>query len=73
MGPQRCCRMPPRSSRARIAKRWYVPMTRGRHTNQAFIGLRGEDTAVELLARCLATDWIDQPAHARRLHVTAAA
>ena len=35
-------------------------------TNDAFIALHGEDTAVDVFARCIATDWIDQPAHARR-------
>ncbi len=52
--------------RATDVRNLYVPMTCGRHTNDAFIALHGEDTAVDVFARCLTTDWIDQPAHARR-------
>jgi conjugative relaxase-like TrwC/TraI family protein len=44
----------------------YVPMTRGRDTNEAFITVTGEQTAVDVFSRCLALDWIDQPAHTRR-------
>jgi conjugative relaxase-like TrwC/TraI family protein len=44
----------------------YVPMTRGRETNEAFITVTGEQTAVDVFAHCLALDWIDLPAHTRR-------
>jgi conjugative relaxase-like TrwC/TraI family protein len=44
----------------------YVPMTRGRDTNEAFITVTGEQTAVDVFAQCLALDWIDQPAHTRQ-------
>jgi conjugative relaxase-like TrwC/TraI family protein len=48
----------------------YVPLTRGRSSNVAFVATTGEDTAVDLLSRCLTTDWIDQPAHTRRAELT---
>jgi conjugative relaxase-like TrwC/TraI family protein len=44
----------------------YVPMTRGRETNEAFITVTGEQTAVDVFAQCLGLDWIDQPAHTRQ-------
>ena len=44
----------------------YVPMTRGRDTNEAFITVTGEQTAVDVFAQCLALDWIDEPALTRR-------
>jgi conjugative relaxase-like TrwC/TraI family protein len=44
----------------------YVPMTRGRETNEAFITVTGEQRAVDLFGQCLALDWIDHPAHTRR-------
>lgn len=44
----------------------YVPLTRGRHSNHAYVATAGEDTALDVLVRCLTTDWIDHPAHARR-------
>jgi conjugative relaxase-like TrwC/TraI family protein len=44
----------------------YVPMTRGRDTNEAFITVTGEQSAVDVFAQYLALDWIDQPAHTRR-------
>jgi conjugative relaxase-like TrwC/TraI family protein len=44
----------------------YVPMTRGRHSNEAFVVIEGEETARDVLAQALARDWIDQPAVARR-------
>jgi conjugative relaxase-like TrwC/TraI family protein len=43
----------------------YVPMTRGRESNEAFITATGEQTAVDVFAQCLALDWIDRPAHTR--------
>lgn len=44
----------------------YVPMTRGRHSNEAFVVIDGEETARDLLAQAVTRDWIDQPAAARR-------
>jgi conjugative relaxase-like TrwC/TraI family protein len=44
----------------------YVPMTRGRRSNEAFVVLDGEDTARDVLAQALARSWIDQPAVALR-------
>ncbi len=44
----------------------YVPMTRGRDTNEAFITVTGEQTAVDVFAQCLALDWVDLPAHTRQ-------
>jgi hypothetical protein len=44
----------------------YVPMTRGRHSNEAFVVIDGEQTAIDVLAQALARDWIDEPAVARR-------
>ena len=44
----------------------YVPMTRGRHSNEAFVVLEGEETARDVLAQALSRSWIDQPAVARR-------
>ncbi len=44
----------------------YVPMTRGRKTNEAFVVTRGEQTAVDVLGESLARDWIDRPAVAIR-------
>ncbi len=43
----------------------YVPMTRGRQSNEAFITTTGEQSAVDVFAQCLTLDWIDQPAHIR--------
>jgi hypothetical protein len=44
----------------------YVAMTRGTHTNEAFIAVRGEERARDVFERCAATDWIDRPAHIRQ-------
>ncbi len=41
-------------------------MTRGSGMNEAFMVFSGEQTAVEVFAQSIATDWIDLPAHARR-------
>ncbi len=43
----------------------YVPLTRGRHHNDAYITTTGEQTAVDLFAESIARSWIDQPAIAR--------
>ena len=48
----------------------YVPLTRGRSSNLAFVATTGEDAAADVLSRCLTTDWIDQPAHTRRAELT---
>jgi hypothetical protein len=50
----------------------YVPLSRGRESNMAFVATTGEVTAVDVLTRCLTTDWIDQPAHTRRAELTGA-
>ncbi|MCP4385402.1 MAG: hypothetical protein GY798_28985 [Hyphomicrobiales bacterium] len=44
----------------------YVPLTRGRHHNDAYITTTGEQTAVDGLADSIARSWIDQPAIARQ-------
>lgn len=44
----------------------YVPLTRGRHHNDAYITTNGEQTAVEVFAGSIARSWIDQPAIARQ-------
>ena len=44
----------------------YVPMTRGRQSNEVFVALQGEQTAVDVVAQALVKDWIDEPAVARR-------
>jgi len=44
----------------------YVAMTRGTATNEAFMVVIGEQTAADVFAQSIATDWIDLPAHARR-------
>ena len=43
----------------------YVPMTRGRDSNHAYIAMDGEDTATDVFARYITNDWIDLPAHQR--------
>ena len=45
----------------------YVPLTRGRTTNEAFVALNDERTAAEVIAEAVARTWIDQPATALRL------
>ena len=44
----------------------YVPMTRGRHSNQAYVVVEGDDSPADTFARNITNDWIDQPAHQRR-------
>ena len=44
----------------------YVPMTRGRQSNEVFVALQGEQTAVDVVGQALVRDWIDEPAVARR-------
>lgn len=43
----------------------YVPMTRGREANDAYIAVTGEQTAVDVFADSIGRNWIDEPAHAR--------
>jgi hypothetical protein len=43
----------------------YVPMTRGRESNHAYLTIEGEDTAADVFSRYLTNDWIDLPAHQR--------
>lgn len=45
----------------------YVPLTRGRTSNEAFVVLNDERTAAEVVAEAVARTWIDQPATALRL------
>lgn len=44
----------------------YVPLTRGRHDNDAYITTTGEDSAVDVFAAAIGRSWIDQPAIARQ-------
>jgi len=44
----------------------YVPMTRGRHHNDAYVVTDGEQTAVDVFAAAVTQSWIDQPALARQ-------
>ncbi|MFT7475364.1 MAG: conjugative relaxase-like TrwC/TraI family protein [Verrucomicrobiales bacterium] len=44
----------------------YVPMTRGRHHNDAYIVTNGETTATEVFTNSIANNWIDRPAVARQ-------
>ena len=44
----------------------YVAMTRGRASNEALVVTTGEQTAADVIAHCITTDWIDRPALARR-------
>ena len=52
--------------RATDVRNLYVAMTRGTASNEAFIVTNGEETALDVFTRCITTDWIDRPAHARR-------
>jgi hypothetical protein len=45
----------------------YVPLTRGRTSNEAFVVLNDERTAAEVVAEAVARTWVDQPATALRL------
>lgn len=44
----------------------YVPMTRGRESNEAFVVIRGEETPADVVAEALTRSWIDRPAIAVR-------
>jgi hypothetical protein len=50
----------------------YVPMTRGRESNEAFVVLRGEETPADVIAEALSRSWIDWPAVAVRADLTPA-
>ena len=52
--------------RATNVRNLYVPMTRGRSTNEVFVATTGEQTALDVVAQSIATDWIDRPALARQ-------
>lgn len=52
--------------RATDVRNLYVPMTRGRSTNEVFVATTGEQTALDVVAQSIATDWIDRPAIARQ-------
>lgn len=45
----------------------YVPLTRGRTTNEAFVVLHDERTAADVVAEAVVRTWVDQPATAVRL------
>ena len=47
----------------------YVAMSRGTGTNEAFIVTIGEQTPADVFAQAIGTDWIDLPAHARRVEL----
>jgi ATP-dependent exoDNAse (exonuclease V) alpha subunit len=44
----------------------YTPMTRGRHTNHAYVVADENQTAIDVLTQAIARDWIDRPAVERR-------
>ena len=44
----------------------YTPLTRGRHTNHAYVAVDDNQTAADVLTQALGRDWIDHPAIARR-------
>ncbi|MCB0989545.1 MAG: relaxase domain-containing protein [Acidimicrobiales bacterium] len=48
----------------------YVPMTRGREHNSAYIVTTGEQTPADVFAESIARSWIDQPALARQTELT---
>jgi len=52
--------------RATDVRNLYVPMTRGRSTNEVFVATTGEQTALDVVAQSIGTDWIDRPALARQ-------
>ncbi|HUP69656.1 MAG TPA: AAA family ATPase [Acidimicrobiales bacterium] len=50
----------------------YVPMTRGRHSNDTFVVTDGQRSAIDVLGEALAREWIDEPAIVRRDQLSAA-
>ncbi len=53
------------ADRATDVRNLYVAMSRGCEINEAFFGVAGEETAVDVFVQCMSTDWIDQPATVR--------
>jgi hypothetical protein len=53
------------ADRATDVRNLYVAMSRGWEINEAFFGVTGEETAVDVFIQCMSTDWIDQPATVR--------
>lgn len=51
----------------------YVPMTRGRESNDAFVVIRGEETPADVIGEALSRTWIDRPAVAVRAEVRSTA
>jgi conjugative relaxase-like TrwC/TraI family protein len=47
----------------------YVAMSRGTTSNEVFIAITGEQSAADVFAQCIASDWIDQPAHIRQAEI----
>ncbi|HEV2809651.1 MAG TPA: helicase C-terminal domain-containing protein, partial [Acidimicrobiales bacterium] len=50
----------------------YVPMTRGRTSNDVFVVCQGEETPADVVTESLARSWIDRPAVARRAELAEA-
>jgi conjugative relaxase-like TrwC/TraI family protein len=50
----------------------YVPMTRGRTSNDVFVVCQGEETPADVVTESLARSWIDRPAVARRAELAQA-
>lgn len=44
----------------------YTALTRGRHSNHAYITLTDNQTPRDILTQAIISDWADQPAHARK-------
>jgi conjugative relaxase-like TrwC/TraI family protein len=44
----------------------YTPMTRGRHTNHAYVVTGDNQTAADVLTHAITRDWVDHPAITRR-------
>ncbi len=40
----------------------YVPLTRGRESNECFVAIRGEEKPADVVAEALSRSWIDRPA-----------
>jgi hypothetical protein len=49
----------------------YTPLTRGRHTNHAYVATSENETAADVLTQAIARDWIDQPAITQRTRLEA--
>ena len=48
----------------------YVPMTRGRESNEVFVAVRGEERPADVVSEALSRIWIDRPAIALRDELT---